>query len=116
MRKVTQSGFDVQLARVLEKSPALAQEYAKQFAALPLPTQLAIMRRRRWLSQASLARLLKVKQPHVARVESSGHDPRLSSLISQAKALECHLLVVPDELLAKVAQLVAAGQRPQAKD
>ncbi|MBI4056046.1 MAG: hypothetical protein HY399_00670 [Elusimicrobia bacterium] len=111
MRKVTQSGFDVHLQQMLAKNPKLAQEYTKQFAELPLPTQLSIMRRRRWLSQKTVARTLRVKQPHVARVESSTHDPRLSSVINQARALHCHLMVVPDELLAKVAQLVAAREQ-----
>jgi hypothetical protein len=111
MRKVTQSGFDAHLEQVLKSRPELAKTYAKQFAELPMSTQLSIMRRRRWLSQKSLARALRVKQPHVARVESPSHDPRLSSIQSQVRALRCHLLVVPDELLATVAQLVAFGQR-----
>jgi hypothetical protein len=113
MRRVTQSGFDAHLEQVLKDKPALAKAYAEQFAQLPLSTQLSIMRRRRWLSQQSLARALRVKQPHVARVESPSHDPRLSSIQSQVRALHCHLLVVPDELLAKVAQLVAIGQQAQ---
>jgi len=111
MRKVTQSSFDLHLQRMLKKSPKLAKEYAKQFAQLPLPTQLAVMRRRLWLSQKTVAKKLRAKQPHVARMESSGHDPRLSSLLSQARALHCHLMVVPDKLLAKVAQLVAASEQ-----
>ena len=109
MRKLPQSGFDAHLEAVLKRDPGLAKEYAKQFAELPLQTQLAVMRRRRWLSQKALADSLHVKQPHVARVERVGHDPRLSSILSQARALHCHLLVIPDELLARVAQLVAAG-------
>lgn len=111
MRKVAKSEFDVYLEQILEKSPGVAKEYAKQFAELPLPTQLAIMRRRRSLSQKTVARKLKLKQPHIARVESVGHDPRLSSVLGQARALHCHLMVVPNELLSKVAQIVAAGQR-----
>lgn len=109
MRKVTRSAFDIHLEQVLKKNPGLAQEYARQFAELPLPSQLAILRRRRRLSQAALARTLKVKQPHVARVESPRHDPRLSSVLNQARVLHCHLLVVPDELLSAVTRLVAAG-------
>ncbi len=111
MRKVTQSGFDAHLQEMLAKNPKLAEEYAKQFAELPLPTQLSVMRRRKWLSQKAVAKALRVKQPHVARMESPGHDPRLSSVVSQARALHCHLMVVPDELLAKVAHLVAAEQQ-----
>ena len=86
----------------VQVNPKLAEEYAKQFADLPLSTQLSVMRRRKWLSQKALAKTLKVKQSHVARMERSTHDPRLSSVVSQARALHCHLMVVPDELLAKV--------------
>lgn len=110
MKKVTKSEFDVHLERMLAKNPGLAKEYAKRFAKLPLPAQLAIMRRRRWLSQKQVARKLRAKQPHVARVESVGHDPRLSSVVSQARALHCHLMVVPEELLSEVARLVAVHQ------
>lgn len=106
MRKVTESGFDTHLTQLLRENPLLAEEYAKQFSQLPVPTQLAILRRRRWLSQKELARRLRVKQPHVARVESAGHDPRLSSLQNQAQALGCRLLIVPEELLAGVSALV----------
>lgn len=111
MRRVTQSGFDAHLERTLKKSPALAKEYAKQFAELPVTTQLAILRRRRWLSQKAVAKKLRVTQPQVARMERARHDPRLSSMMNQAKALHCHLMVVPDELLPQIARLVAAGQR-----
>ena len=106
MRKITKSGFDSHLEEALKKNPDLAKKYAEEFSALPVPTQLAVMRRRRWLSQNALAKTLRVKQPHVARVESPRHDPRLSSLLNQARALHCHLLIIPDELLSEVAQLV----------
>ena len=108
MKKVARSEFDLHLEGLLRKNPKLAREYAIQFAELPLPTQLAIMRRRKWLSQKSLAKKLRVKQPHVARTESPAHDSRLSSLVSQVRALHCHLMVIPDELLSKVTQVVTA--------
>ena len=109
MRNIDRSGFDAHLEQVLKKNPIVAREYAKQFAELPLQTQLAILRRRKWLSQKTLARKLRVKQPHIARVENPKHDPRLSSISSQAKALHCNLLIVPDKMLVQVAALVAAG-------
>ncbi len=107
MRKVTQSGFDSYLQKKLRTSPTLAREYAAQFAELPLGTQLAILRRRRLLSQEAVAKKLNVAQPHVARVERPEHDPRLSSVVNQTKAIHCRLIVVPEELLSQVAQLVA---------
>lgn len=107
MRKVTQSGFDIHLQQMLKGRPGLARDYARRLAEFPLSTQLAILRRRRWLSQRALARKMRAKQPHVARVENPAHDPRLSSVQNQARALQCHLVLVPDEFLAQVAWIVA---------
>ena len=96
-------GFDKHLQELLEVHPEAALEHAKLFAELPLPTQLAIMRRRRKLSQRALAKKLKVLQPHIARTESARHDPRISSIVKAAKAVRCHVLLVPDEELGRLA-------------
>lgn len=95
-------GFDKHTQELLKANPKAAAEYAKAFAELPLATQLAIMRRRRKLSQRDLAKKLKVRQPHVARAESLGHDSRISSMIKAAKAVRCHLVLVPDEELKRI--------------
>ncbi|MBI4679517.1 MAG: helix-turn-helix domain-containing protein [Elusimicrobia bacterium] len=113
MRRVTKSEFDLHLVEMLGKSAALAKEYAERFSEMPVATQLAIMRRRRWLSQKAVAKALGAKQPHVARVESAHHDPRLSSVLSQARALHCRLMIVPDECLRQVARIVAGGPLAQ---
>ena len=96
-------GFDKHLHELLEAHPEAALEHAKLFAELPLPTQLAIMRRRRKLSQRALAKRLKVQQPQIARTENVRHDPRISSIVRAAKAIRCHVLLVPDEKLKRVA-------------
>ena len=96
-------GFDKHLHELLEKHPEAALEHAKLFAELPIPTQLAIMRRRRKLSQRAVARKLKIPQPHIARTENMQHDPRISSIVRAAKALRCHVLLVPDEELNRLA-------------
>ena len=96
-------GFDKHLHDLLEAHPEAALEHAKLFAEMPLSTQLAIMRRRRKLSQRALAKKLKIPQPHVARTESLRHDPRISSILRAAKAVRCHLLLVPDEELGRIA-------------
>ncbi len=96
-------GFDKHLQELLAAHPEAALEHAKQFAELPLPTQLAIMRRRRKLSQRALAKKLKVAQPHVARTENFQHDPRVSSIVRAAKAVRCHVILVPDEELKRIA-------------
>ena len=96
-------GFDKHLQELLEAHPKAALEHAKLFAELPLPTQLAIMRRRRKLSQRALAKKLQVAQPHVARTENASHDPRISSIVKAAKAVRCHVMLVPDEELERIA-------------
>lgn len=96
-------GFDKHLMELLEAHPEMALEYAKLFAELPIPTQLAIMRRRRKLSQRAAAKKMRIPQPHVARTEGAEHDPRLSSVVRAAKALHCHVLLVPDEDLNRLA-------------
>ena len=96
-------GCDKHLRELLQAHPEAALEHARLFAELPLSTQLAIMRRRRKLSQRALAKKLRVPQPHVARTESSRHDPRISSIVKAAKAVRCHVLLVPDEELGRLA-------------
>lgn len=96
-------GFDKHLLKLLEAHPEAALEHAKLFAELPIPTQLAIMRRRRKLSQRAMAKKIKVPQPHVARTEGLRNDPRLSSIVRAAKALRCHVLLIPDEDLNRLA-------------
>mgnify|MGYP003394190838 CR=1 FL=1 len=95
-------GFDKHLQELLENNQEAALEHAKVFAELPLATQLAIMRRRRNLSQRDIAKKLKVLQPHVARTESLSHDPRVSSIVKAAKALHCHVMLVPDEEIERI--------------
>jgi len=90
-------GFDKHLHELLEANPEAALQHAKLFAELPLATQLAIMRRRRKLSQRAFAKKMKIPQPQIARNESLQHDPRLSSLVKAAKALHCHILLMADE-------------------
>ena len=96
-------GFDKHIQEVLATNHEAAQEHAKIFAELPLATQLAIMRRRRKLSQRGLAKKLKVLQPHVARTESLQHDSRISSIVRAAKAIKCHVMLIPDEVIERFA-------------
>ena len=96
-------GFDKHLRELLDAHPEAALEHAKLFAELPIPTQLAVMRRRRKLSQRAVAKKMRVPQPHVARTEGLQHDPRISSVVRAAKALHCHLLLIPDEELDRLA-------------
>ena len=100
------TGFDLYLEEALRNNPAFAKEYAREFAALPLTLQLALMRRRRQLSQSDVAKTTRVKQPHVARLERAGHNPSLSSIEAQARAIHCRVMIVPDELASMVREKI----------
>ena len=93
-------GFDEHLEEMLATHPKAAREYARLLAELPIQTQLAIIRRRRQVSQRALAKKMRVAQPHIARTERLTHDPRISSVVKAAKAIHCHVVLVPDEQLA----------------
>jgi transcriptional regulator with XRE-family HTH domain len=105
-KKSKLTGFDAHLDEMLRSDPVFAKEYAREFAALPLPLQLALLRRRRQLSQSDVAKTTRVKQPHVARLERVGHNPSLSSIEAQARAIHCRVMVVPDEFTSMVREKI----------
>ncbi len=102
MKKKPLAGFDRYLEESLGKDPAFANEYFRQLAELPLPTQLAIMRTHQGFSQREVAKALGVKLSHVARTERAGHDSSISSIEAQARAVHCRLVIVPDQHLPMV--------------
>lgn len=97
MKKKRLRGFDEHLDESLRKDPAFAKEYFRQLAELPIPTQLAIMRTHRGLTQREVAKALGVKQPHVARTERADHDSKFSSIEAQARAIHCRIMLVSDK-------------------
>ncbi len=69
-----------------------------------LSEQLAVLRRRRGLSQAELAKLCGISERQVSRYENGGADVMSTGTFS---ALMFHLAETPDE---KDALLVALGE------
>jgi transcriptional regulator with XRE-family HTH domain len=64
-------------------SPRRADEVAKRFGA-----NLKLVRTQRGLTQADLAHLARLDQTAVSRIELGTREPRLSTVISLANALE----------------------------
>ena len=64
-------------------------------------------RQERDLSQAELARQLKMTQAQIARIENGLTDPRLSTLTELARALGLEPILLPKQLLPAVNYLVA---------
>ena len=84
----------------------MAAEYAKVIAELPLNLQIAIMRRRKDLSQEKVSRRIRKPQSVVARLEGKDANPRLSTLEAAAKGLDCLLMLIPKKKAAQVAEVV----------
>lgn len=63
------------------------------------------------LTQAALARLLGMRQPHVARLEAGDHEPSLSTLgrLSAALGLDFSVTVKPDRMRLRYAVRDSGG-------
>lgn len=59
--------------------------------------KLIAQRRRRGMSQRSLAAMTQIQQPVIARMESKAATPRLDTILKIAEALGCSLEIVPHE-------------------
>ena len=64
-------------------------------------------RTERGLSQAELARRLKMTQAQIARIETGLTDPRISTLTELARALGLEPVLLPKQLLPSVSYLMA---------
>lgn len=69
-------------------------------AIIELETQLILAvveaREKKGLTQKQLSELCGIKQPVIARLESSAHSPQLNSILKMLQPLGYKLAVVPD--------------------
>jgi ribosome-binding protein aMBF1 (putative translation factor) len=79
-------------------------DYRREYERTRLANDVAIKviqyRAARGLSQSALARMLGMRQPNVARLESGDHEPSLSTLarLSSALGLDFTVIVKPDRM------------------
>ncbi len=71
-----------------------------------LINELRSARRAAKLSQEDLARRIGRSQAQVSKVETSAGDPRLSTLLSMARALGLELLAVPKTRVAEIREIL----------
>ena len=63
----------------------------------------------RHLSQQELARKLGVRQRQISDLERAAMDPRLSTILNAARALDLELMLIPRHLISAVEGLQRAG-------
>jgi len=69
------------------QDPEYRREYERTQVANDVAIKVIGYRVRHGLSQAQLARLIGMRQPHVARLESGDHEPSVATLARLADAL-----------------------------
>ena len=69
------------------RDPEYRREYERTRLANDVAIKVIDYRVRRGLSQAQLGRMLGMRQPHVARLESGDHEPSVTTLARLADAL-----------------------------
>lgn len=81
-----------------------------------IPQLIRARRQARRLTQAEIARWAGMRQGDLSRFESGRHDPRLSTLLKLATALDMQLILVPKEhsplMIAGTADEASAEQTP----
>lgn len=88
------TNFDKYLEDQL-KDPAFAARFERAGEAWDVALQIAAFRRQAGLSQKDLAKLLKVSQQQISRLESPGYEGHsLSTLRRVAKVLHARVRVV----------------------
>lgn len=102
------SEFDQYVAKMLQKDKGFTADYFEAFLEKPLTTQLGIMRRHLQVTQQVLGRRIGKPQSRIAEIEREKANPKLKILEKAVESLGCHIVIVPDSKLKKVAQVVAA--------
>ena len=77
--------------RMFEKNPKLKEEYDNLEPEYKIIEQIIKLRKDLNLTQTELGKLLKVKQPVIARLESGEYNPSLSYLKKVADVLGAKL-------------------------
>jgi ribosome-binding protein aMBF1 (putative translation factor) len=88
---MTTDDLDRIVERMRRDDPSFAPHYELQVARAMLVKPIVDARRARGWSQRDLAREAGIQQPVLARLEVGDTDPRASTLLKLARALELEL-------------------------
>lgn len=106
------TNFDKYLEEQL-KDPAFAARFERAGEAWDVALQIAALRNRAGLSQKDLARLLKISQQQISRLESPGYEGHsLSTLRRVAKVLHARVRVVFEPEKTRAGMRVAEAAAP----
>ena len=76
------------------------------YATEHLADTLKNARRAKGLSQRALGKKVAVPQSHVSKIENGAVDPRVSSFMELARALDLELMLVPRKTVSAVQSII----------
>ncbi len=79
----------------------------------PLIESLVKMRKKRKLTQAQIAKKIKVPQSHISLIEQGRVDPRLSTLSDFAYYVDAIPVLVPRERILEVLAILDESPKPR---
>jgi predicted transcriptional regulator len=79
--------------RLLKEDPELYKELDNLKPEYQVIRQIILLRKEKNLTQHDLARLIKVSQPNISRLESGNYNPTLSTLKRIADVLDKELQI-----------------------
>lgn len=94
-RKSEVSPLDREVLKSIKQDPEYAASYFEELARIPLPLQLALLRRLYGVTQEKMAARLHVRQEYVSRLEKPGSDHLLSNYEKAVKSLNGRLAIIP---------------------
>ena len=96
MKRTATSPFDQDLVKRLKSDPEYAASYFEELAKVPLPLQLALLRRLRGVTQQKIAAQLHVRQGYISRLEKTKSNHLLSNYEKVARVLHSKIIAVPE--------------------
>ena len=94
------TNFDQYAERIIKKRPALKKEIERAGRAWDIAFQIKSLREKRGLTQKQLAKLARINQPNVARIENADYQSyTLKTLEKVTSALKARVdvVVIPEE-------------------
>lgn len=96
MKKDAVSPLDRDIVKRLKTDAKYAESYLEELAKIPLPLQLALLRRLKGVTQEKMAARLHVQQAYISKLEKPGSDHLFSNYEKAARMLHGRLAIIPE--------------------
>lgn len=88
-----QIDVEKEINKRLDKDKKLRAYFEEACQEYELLKQLVEIRKKKGISQKSLAKIAGMSQQAISRIEAMGHSPKLSNFLRYVKALGCEIRI-----------------------